>query len=126
MSALNSNPFSMEGVVVMGSPNELSDWRKDSPSSEVMIWIYAEWCGHCRNFLPTWNSLVNGTDNGNMIFVMMNGDDFVSEQNYPEGYPEIRGYPTIWTMRSGETMPLVYEGSRDPESMQMLLNEMSM
>jgi thiol-disulfide isomerase/thioredoxin len=121
MSALNSNPFMIEGAVHMRSPKELREKRTESPSS-TMVWIYAEWCGHCHRFLPVWTDLVR--EFPDMRFVMINGDDSEFSSDYPETYPRVSGYPTLWLMRVGEMVPEEYDQRRDLQTLREVVREM--
>lgn len=123
MSALDSNPFIVSGSMVIDSPLELKRQRDMSSSSAAIIWIYAEWCGHCHSFLPTWRELVrNHSEDSELELIMMNETGLGEE--YPEGYPEITGFPTIWIMSRGETTPTVYQQRRDLKSMERVISDM--
>lgn len=90
--------------------------------SPMMVWIYAEWCGHCHHFLPVWMELVR--EFPGMQFVMINGDDSEFSSDYPETYPRVRGYPTIWLMRVGETVPEEYDQGRDLKTLRGAVREL--
>lgn len=119
MSALGENPFSMPGAVHMQSPGEVVHKRAENSGSPAMVWIYAEWCGHCHKFIPTWNKIVS--EFPDVKFMMVNGDN---QENYPDDYPRVRGYPTLWLMRVGELKPEEYSGGRDLPTLRGVLTDM--
>lgn len=88
-----------------------------------MVWIYAEWCGHCVRFAPMWETLVS--EFPNVRFVMIDGDGEEFQKNYPETYPRVRGYPTLWLMGVGEVEPQEYEKRRDLQTLRKTLSEMT-
>lgn len=122
MSALTANPFVIKGAVHMTSPANL---REISPKgvSPTMVWIYAEWCGHCVRFAPTWGTLVS--EFPDVRFVMIDGDGEEFHKNYPETYPRVQGYPTLWLMGVGDAEPREYEERRDLETLRTILSGMS-
>lgn len=83
----------------------------------MIVWIYAEWCGHCVRFLPLWKSLVQ--ENKSINFVVLNGDDDITPL---PTYPQVRGYPTIWTFAAGSATPVEFRGQRTKPAIQMKLN----
>ena len=54
-----------------------------------LILFKAEWCGHCQNFKPTWESLQKNLNNVN--FVTYDAD---SNENEMQKY-NVEGFPTI-------------------------------
>ena len=76
--------------------------------------FYANWCGHCKHFLPTWNTLKNEFKKNNIDFAeyedSVNGDIMQKKQ--------IEGFPTIKIEHNGNEYD--YNGSRDVAS---ILNE---
>lgn len=119
MSALGENPFSASEALHAQTPGEVVHHRKEDSGSPTMVWIYAEWCGHCHRFLPTWNNLVS--EFPDVKFMMVNGDN---REQYPEDYPRIRGYPTLWLMGVGELEPEEYVGDRDLPTLRKILSDM--
>lgn len=91
----------------------------------MVIWIYAEWCGHCHAFLPTWRELVKGYSQASSVdFVMINGDSEAFMVEYPEEYPMVEGFPTIWMIHPGETIPRKYRNARTTETLEAYISEM--
>jgi thiol-disulfide isomerase/thioredoxin len=76
--------------------------------NELML-FKAEWCGHCKNFLPTWEKISNDSN------LKINFKTFDSEKNKNdiEKY-NIEGFPTI-IYKVGNKL-IEYNGSRDEAS----------
>uniref|UniRef100_A0A6C0J4M4 Thioredoxin domain-containing protein n=1 Tax=viral metagenome TaxID=1070528 RepID=A0A6C0J4M4_9ZZZZ len=78
----------------------------------------AEWCGHCKNFIPVWNTLKNNTSlNKKFNFITYDSEKdskVVSKLN-------IRGYPTL-LIKKNDTVT-EYNGARDFEYLNEYLNK---
>ena len=60
-----------------------------SDNKANLILFKAEWCGHCQNFKPTWESLQKNISNVN--FITYDADSNESEmQKY-----NVEGFPTL-------------------------------
>ena len=75
----------------------------------------AEWCGHCKHFLPIWEKISNDS-NLNISFKI-----FDSEKNKKEIKEyNIDGFPTI--MYKFNDKLIEYTGSRDVESIKHFIS----
>lgn len=101
---------------------ELNEYVTSNPAKQRMVWIYAEWCGHCIHFLPTWREMVN-SDDGSTEFIVMDGSN--GDLKPVDGYPRVIGFPTIWMFANGASKPTEYRGSRTRRDIQMKLNSMN-
>jgi thiol-disulfide isomerase/thioredoxin len=58
----------------------------------VLVFVYADWCGHCQHFKPDWKKL-EATPNRNMAMVSVRDDAFknspLNNLVTPEGYPTV-------------------------------------
>jgi len=85
--------------------------------SDVML-FKAEWCGHCKNFIPVWNTLKNDKKlNKKFNFITYDSEKdskVVSNLN-------IQGYPTL-LLKKNDTVT-EYSGARDFEYLNEYLNE---
>jgi len=88
-----------------------------APSSSMaeLAWFYADWCGHCSQFLPTWEELKkNPTLQGQVHFIKY---DCSKSGSYPEEQTRfgVKGYPSIVLIQQdgfqkfteGRSLPLI-------------------
>jgi thiol-disulfide isomerase/thioredoxin len=122
MSSIDANPFRMNTGRSLKMLSTLQGQRKDNPNSGMLVWIYADWCGHCRSFLPTWRSLVKKFPE--IDFVTINGDSPSFSSESPSYYPVVQGYPTIWVFSPESETPVVYRGDRSVRSLEKVIRDM--
>ena len=78
-------------------------------SQNEMLLFKADWCGHCKHFLPTWEKISKDSN------LKVNFKMFDSEQNKKEiKQYNVQGFPTIM-FKSGNEL-IEYNGSRDENS----------
>jgi thiol-disulfide isomerase/thioredoxin len=94
--------------------------RLHNPRTPTVVWIYAEWCGHCQRFLPVWNELVTVTDGVKFVALDAEGEDF-TRMKFPPEYPPVRGFPTIWIISPAGSVE-DYRGPRNVKSLQEAIN----
>ncbi|KAL6848442.1 hypothetical protein ACP4OV_021736 [Aristida adscensionis] len=78
-------------------------------SKDVLLEIYAPWCGHCQALEPTYNKLakhLRGVDS--LVIAKMDGTTNEHPRAKPDGYPTILFYPA--GKKSFE--PITFEGDR--------------
>lgn len=75
---------------------------------------YANWCGHCKNFKPTWDALKKVFTKNNIDY-----SEFEDEENEAEiANAGVQGFPTIKI--SNDEGEYEYAGARTPDA---ILNE---
>ncbi|AQK67565.1 protein disulfide isomerase4 [Zea mays] len=78
-------------------------------SKDVLLEIYAPWCGHCQSLEPTYNKLakhLSGVDS--LVIAKMDGTTNEHPRAKSDGYPTILFYPA--GKKSFE--PVTFEGER--------------
>jgi thiol-disulfide isomerase/thioredoxin len=79
------------------------------PAQPELMLFKADWCGHCKHFLPTWEKISKNTDL-NVSFKIFDSDNNKKEI---EEY-KISGFPTI--MYKVNNKLIEYNGDRDENS----------
>ena len=107
--------------LIVQSNEDLDKLQKAKNESNILVWYYAEWCGHCQMMKEEWEKLVKSNPHVDLAKV---SDDYISPDD------NIRGYPTIKLFKSNKTASgkrntdvIDYQGSRDAESLKTFLNE---
>jgi protein disulfide-isomerase A1 len=75
----------------------------------VLIEFYAPWCGHCENFVPTYEEIaqVFNAESSNVVVAKMD-----ATENEVDGL-DISGYPTIQFYKAGDkSNPVNFKGTR--------------
>lgn len=93
-------------------PEELDENIAGQEKTAVLF--YAEWCGHCKKFMPEWDKLseeVNKT-NENVKIMKVNCGDPKTKPEHKEIMKKhsIQGYPTIKIFKNGNEEE--YDGDR--------------
>eukprot|EP00049_Salpingoeca_infusionum_P017095 m.351735 g.351735 ORF g.351735 m.351735 type:complete len:463 (-) comp16334_c0_seq1:106-1494(-) len=91
------------------------DTKKD-----VLLEVYAPWCGHCKKLEPIYNELGEFyADNENIVIAKMDGTANEVEGVEVRGFPTLKFYPAGSTDRSGSE----YKGGRELEDFKKFLSE---
>ena len=93
-----------------------SKLNKKIPS---LILFYAEWCGHCKHLMPTWNALTDllPKDKINILKISC-----VEKEKQCNSIKEIKGYPTIIYIDIELNKKIIYSGERTAESIINFIN----
>tara|TARA_B100001758_G_scaffold171495_2_gene148441 strand:+ start:40852 stop:41280 length:429 start_codon:yes stop_codon:yes gene_type:complete len=80
-----------------------AEFKKKSQNSKLFTLFYANWCGHCKNMKPQWESAANkvNTNGVKMVMVDLGDKDDAAQEQLRKDY-NIRGYPTIVDIENGE------------------------
>ncbi|XP_074624650.1 protein disulfide-isomerase A4-like [Acropora palmata] len=104
-------------AVVVGKTFEeiVLDSKKD-----VLIELYAPWCGHCKELEPTYKKLGKKfKDEPNVVIAKMDA----TANDAPPAY-KAEGFPTIlFAPANDKKNPVKYEGNRDLESLVKFVKE---
>jgi protein disulfide isomerase family A protein 3 len=87
------------------------------PTKDVMIEMYAPWCGHCKKLEPIYNELGEKLQKEGVSNVVIAKMD-ATENDSPSAKIQAKGYPTIFFVpANNKGAPLQYSGERDVKSM---------
>lgn len=82
--------------------------------------IFADWCGACQRFKPTWNALKTSDPVAAEKMIEINADDKANVEAFSATYNyEIYGYPTIVAVQ-GKSVEK-YTGTRTLEDLRKFI-----
>lgn len=91
----------------------------NDPSKDVMIELYAPWCGHCKKLEPIYKQLAEKfVDNKKLVIAKMDA----TANDVAMGY-DYTGFPTIYFSPAGGDKAILYDGGRDVENLDKFLRE---
>jgi thiol-disulfide isomerase/thioredoxin len=96
--------------------------QKAGPGDYTFTMYYADWCGHCKNAKPGFESLSSSGP------VIVNGKKCTVQMVSPEKEPEkakgkpIRGFPTF-LFESPDGQIVEYKGERDTTAYMKFIND---
>lgn len=106
------------------SPDTLEN---DVASQKTMVLFYADWCGHCKKFMPQWNKISSMWNKKSDKKVKMmkvncgNASENKTQSSLMEKY-NIKGYPTILLFENGNATE--YSGNRNEKDLENYLNSL--
>jgi len=82
------------------------------PTKDVMVEIYAPWCGHCKTLAPKYEKLGEEfKDTPSVVIAKIDG----TENDFPY---EVKGFPTIvFYPANDKANPIAYDGERNEAGM---------
>lgn len=105
-----------EPFVLVGKSFEKEVFESDK---DVMVKLYAPWCGHCKELAPIYAQLAKAFQ---PIATVRIADMDATENDPPAGIV-IRGFPTLLFFPAGSKTPITFEGERNLESMAAFVKE---
>ena len=100
------------------------DFEQEISGEKVLVLFHADWCGHCKKFMPQWDTMskeINDSESGVKLIKVECGDASNNEKHSEimKKY-SIKGYPTILSFdESGNHSE--YEGDRSKEGVAQFL-----
>ncbi len=102
-------------ITSTGQMDSLKNLMKKN--SVIMVFVYADWCGHCQTFKPEWKTLERLPER-NVPMVSIR-DDVFPKSPLKENI-EVEGYPTVAIVNTAQNVT-VNVPNREPESLKKLL-----
>lgn len=90
-------------------------------SGKKLVLFYADWCGHCTNFKPTWEEVSSSVNTSNETkLISINVGDKTSESEQLMQEYNVSGFPTIVLIDQTNQQKSMeqYEGARDKSSLE--------
>lgn len=83
---------------IVDSATKINDFEKEHSKKPMVVWYYADWCGHCTDMEPAWNDYKDKCKNLKVSLAKVNADII----KYLKKDPEVRGFPTIEFHNKGQ------------------------
>ena len=102
-------------------PNFEKMMESKSKPNVVLVWFYADWCGHCKSMKDEWHKLeskCNQKKNKHLNIARVKDTMIPSLKNAPV----INGYPTLKLFKNGNESE-DYQGERKCDSLLNYLNK---
>ena len=100
--------------IVVDAESKIPEFERLRKKGPVIVWYYADWCGHCTDFDPAWNEYTNSCNNNKMkISNVKVNHDIIQKLSYS---PEVQGYPTIQFHHKGKNLS-EFNQNRTPEEL---------
>ncbi|CAL8074911.1 unnamed protein product [Orchesella dallaii] len=88
---------------------------------DVVFYVYAPWCGHCKEFDKVYKKVAKSISSEKLLFTKLDG----SGNDLPPGF-EIKGYPTIFFVPAfTKHEPILYDGDRSAKDFKAFVNKHS-
>lgn len=76
------------------------EFEQKISGQNALVLFHAEWCGHCKKFMPEWNKIseeVNAIENANVILLKVECGDPKTDQTHGDIMSKygVKGYPTL-------------------------------
>ena len=107
-----------------GFESPAEDLEDNVAAQKSVVLFYADWCGHCKKFMPTWDEISTELNDSQSTtkFMKVNcgkPDENEAHAAIMQKY-KIKGYPTILTFENGEATE--YNGDRSLDGFKSLLD----
>ena len=94
--------------------SNIEDFNNEVKHNSAIIFVLADWCGHCQDFKPKINDYVQHMSNtNNNGIIALFDDNTMKEAN---NMPSINGFPSVFSMRNGMKHQ-DYNGERSKEGL---------
>jgi protein disulfide-isomerase A1 len=86
-------------------------------SKDVLLLLYAPWCGHCKKLAPTYKEIAEAINETNDKLLIARMD--ATENDIPPTSPwnDLEGFPTVILFKADDkNTPVIYDGDRSKDS----------
>ena len=104
---------------IVDNVNKINDLLKNNDNT-VIILLFADWCGACQHFKPTWNSTIEKIkDTPNLLTANVESNNF---ENLNIDTGNIMGYPTVEVHKGGKKID-GFVGGKSEEQLMNFFNK---
>merc|ERR1711865_796663 len=83
-----------------------------TPDKDVMLEVYAPWCGHCKKLDPEYVKLAKKVKKEELTDLIGIAKIDGTANDSPVDSIEWSGFPSIFFVKAGSSEPLTYDGER--------------
>lgn len=84
-----------------------------SETKDVLLEIYAPWCGHCKKLEPEYTKVAKKVVKEGFEDILTIAKMDGTQNDSPVDEISWSGFPTIYYVKAGEKTPMKYDGGRD-------------
>ena len=113
--------------LIVNSEGDLSKLQQVKNNKNILVWYYADWCGHCQMMKDEWEKVVKSNPNVNLAKV---SDNYVKPEDNIMGFPTLKLFKSEKTPKNSaklgkgkEPKIIDYQGSRDADSLLKFIKE---
>ena len=91
---------------------------------KAMVLFHADWCGHCKNFMPVWDELSAHNDTQDkVVFIKAECGKPAENDEHKNMMNEynIKGYPTLMVFNSKDEKPQEYTDERNKNAIEQYM-----
>tara|TARA_X000000950_G_scaffold153758_1_gene188794 strand:+ start:560 stop:1045 length:486 start_codon:yes stop_codon:yes gene_type:complete len=104
---------------IVDNVNKINDLLKNNDNT-IIILLFADWCGACQHFKPTWNSTIEKMkDTPNLLTANVESNNF---ENLDIDTGNIMGYPTVEVHKGGKKID-GFVGGKSEEQLMNFFNK---
>jgi len=99
---------------IVDNVNKINDLLKNNDNT-IVILLFADWCGACQHFKPTWKSTIEKIkDTPNLLTANVESNNF---ENLDIDTGNIMGYPTVEVHKGGKKIDGFVGGKSEEQLM---------
>ena len=104
---------------IVDNVNKINDLLKNNDNT-IVILLFADWCGACQHFKPTWESTIKKIkDTPNLLTANVESNNF---ENLDIDTGNIMGYPTVEVHKGGKKID-GFVGGKSEEQLMNFFNK---
>ena len=108
----------------------INDFKKIYGKDNIIILVYAEWCGACQRFKPTWDKFTNNfhkDKNSKKVKVLQIEDSQISSTKRNKVIKELiskfQGYPTIFYINKNKDIDMLIGSDKTIRQLKIKMNK---
>ena len=108
----------------------INDFKKIYGKDNIIILVYAEWCGACQRFKPTWDKFTNNfhkDKNSKKVKVLQIEDSQISSTKRNKVIKELiskfQGYPTVFYINKNKDIDMLIGSDKTIRQLKIKMNK---